>query len=350
MPVPSPATTIQTTAPVSRLSTIYRALDLTDDPFAHDPREGAFAATSVHESARTRLLAWINDASPADHQDGRLAVVTGDEGSGKTRLLTEIAHELASDPTVRIAVLPDDEALRTDAQILRGVLAAFGHPPAGRTGLELMTEIQDALAAIRESGRRPGILIDGADFSGSRLELTRNLLRDAAESGLWVVLFGQPDLSDRIARRRSLRGLLEMTVELEPLDTDDSRTLLAGRIAAMQAVAVAVKDGGRRSLFADDALDIVAGWAGGNARKLVLLAGECLVEVIARGKDVVDERIAHQVARELTDQAREQARAEVAAPYAEPAIQTKIPLFLEDGADEASSTTTSGRSRREKRR
>jgi type II secretory pathway predicted ATPase ExeA len=339
MPALSP-TMIQTTAPVPRLSTIYRALNLVDDPFAHDPRAGAFAATSVHATARTRLLAWIHDASPAAAQDGRLAVVTSEEGCGKTRLLGEITRDIATDPSVHVAVLPDDDDLRTDAQILRGILAALGHAPAGRTGLELMGEIQHALSAIRASGKRPGILIDGADFSGSRLELTRNLLRDAAESGLWVVLFGQPELRDRIARRRSLRGLLELTVELDSLSPADCRILLEGRIAAMQ------RDGEPRSLFDAGALGIVTGWSGGNAGKLVLLAGECLVEAIARGKDAVDERIAHQVARELTDQAREQARAEAASPYAEPAIQTKIPLLLDDAPVEASPATTPGRAKR----
>ncbi|HVL22876.1 MAG TPA: ATP-binding protein [Thermomicrobiales bacterium] len=187
-------------APVTRLATIYQALALADDPFARDPRAGAFAATSVHDAARTQLRAWI--ASDATGTDGRLGIVTGDPGTGRTRLLTELARELAADPAHHVAILPDDEAFRTDAQILRGILAAFGQTPTGRTGLELMREFDDTLAAIRSAGKRPGILIDGADFSGPRLELTRNLLRDGGASGLWVVLFGPPDLRDRIARRR----------------------------------------------------------------------------------------------------------------------------------------------------
>jgi type II secretory pathway predicted ATPase ExeA len=208
-----------------------------------------------------------------------------------------------------------------------------------------MGEVREALAAIRDAGRRPGILIDGADFSGSRLELTRNLLRDGGVSGLWIVLFGPKDLSDRIARRRSLRGLLDLTVPLDPLDAGDCRTLIEQRIAAMQA------NGGHRPLFDDDALAIATSWSGGNAAKLVHLAGECLVEAIARGQELVDERIAHQVARELTDQARAQARAEAASPFAEPAIQTKIPLLLDDADMDASSpATTTGRARRGRRR
>jgi type II secretory pathway predicted ATPase ExeA len=319
-------------APLPRLTTIYRVLDLVDDPFARDPRAGAFAATSVHASARDDLLRWISDEPAATA--GRLAIVTGEPGAGKTRLLAEVTAALATDDAQQVAILPDD-ALRTDAQILRGVLSALGHAPSGRTGLELMREIGEALGAIRAENRRPGIIIDGADFSGSRLELTRNLLREGAPHGLWIALFGQPDLRDRITRRRSLRGLLDLAIALGPLDVADCRTLVEARIAPMRRTP-------ERALFTIEALEIVASWSGGNAAKLVHLAGECLVEAIARGRDEVDATIAHIVARELTDQARAQARAE-ASPTSAPAIQTRIPIFTEDAL--ASSTTTTKRAR-----
>jgi len=343
MPAASPAFTSRNgSAPLSRLSTIFQALDLIDDPFPLDPRAGAFAPTSVHGPARAQLLTWA--AGESSGPDGRLGIVVGEQGSGKTRLLIELAEALAAEPAHAIALLPDDEAYRTDAQILRGILAAFGQVPVGRTGLELMAEFREALAAIEASGKRPGLLIDGADFSGSRLELTRNLLRDAGGNGLWILLLGQPDLRDRIARRRSLRGLLELTVELGPLDTGDCRTLVDHRVDAMR------RAGDHRPRFDDDAHAILAGWSHGNAGKVVHLAGECLVEAIARGAEIVDERIAHQVARELTDQARAQARAEAASPLAEPAIQTKIPLFLDDHLEVSSPATSSGRSGRGRRR
>jgi type II secretory pathway predicted ATPase ExeA len=332
--------------PLPRLTTIYRVLDLVDDPFARDPLAGAFAATSVHEAGRERLLRWIGEdaaapaAASAAAREGRLAIVTGEPGTGKTRLLAEVTAALASDDAQQVAILPDDDALRTDAQILRGILSALGHAPSGRTGLELMREIGEALGSIRAENRRPGIIIDGADFSGSRLELTRNLLRAGASHGLWIVLFGQPDLRDRVTRRRSLRGLLDLALDLGPLDADDCRTLIEARIAPLRRTP-------ERTLFTGEALEIVATWSGGNAGKLVHLAGECLVEAIARGRDMVDAAVAHLVARELTDQARAQARAET-SPGSEPAIQTRIPLFAEDAP--ASSTTTSGRARRGGRR
>lgn len=321
--------------PLPRLTTIYRVLGLADDPFARDPLAGAFAATSVHEAARDRLVRWIHETAV-----GPLAIVTGEPGTGKTRLLAEVSAALATDDARQVAVLPDDDALRTDAQILRGVLSALGHAPSGRTGLALMREIGEALGAVRAANRQPGIIIDGADFSGSRLELTHNLLRAGAPHGLWIVLLGQPDLRDRITRRRSLRGLLDLALDLGPLDAADCRTLIEARIAPMRRTP-------ERTLFTGEALEIVAAWSGGNAGKAIHLAGECLVEAIARGRDAVDATIAHLVARELTDQARTQARA-AASPSSEPAIQTRIPLFPDDAP--ASFATTSGRARRGGRR
>ena len=337
MPAMSPARTAPTNghAPLARLATIYRVLDLADDPFALDPAAGAFAPTTVHGTAHARLLDWITGRDAA----GRLAIVVGETGTGKTRLLAEVAAALADDPAHHVAILPDDDALRTDAQILRGILGALGHEPAGRTGLELMRGIADALAGIRDAGRAPGILIDGADFAGPRLELTRNLLRAGEPHGLRIVLFGLPDLRDRIQRRRSLRGLLDLTLELRPLDAADCRTLIESRVAPMRR-------GGQRALFTDNALETVTAWAAGTAAKLVHLAGECLVEAIARGRDEVDATIAHVVARELTDQARQQARAAAASPIGEPAIQTKIPLFLDEPAPAATSAGSGERGRR----
>src|SRR5690606_20245379 len=176
----------------------YRSLGLDRNPFVGS---GPLVDLPGQQSALAEIRGWVDAVSADRARDDRLAVLTGEPGMGRSRLLREIAGE-ASAP-----VIDPGKGNLTDAPLLRAMVDAFGGAATGRTGQDLRRATRLALADL-PAGTAPGLLIDDADFTGSRLELIRNVLRDGAEHGLWIVIAGQPDLADRVERRRSLKAIL----------------------------------------------------------------------------------------------------------------------------------------------
>jgi hypothetical protein len=314
---------------------VAEAFALTDDPFSLDIHGDIFVATSMHGPAREELRRWIVEMLDDPNRPDRLAVVTGEEGSGKSHLLTVIAREFASDARRRLIILPGPAGQRTDAQILRAILSALGADPTGRTGLELRREIQTALGAVDRAGLQLGLLIDGADFKGSHLELIRNLLRDAEGTGLWIVLFGTPDLQLRMSRRRSLRGLMGPAIPLRPLPGADLDMVLDERIDAVRT------DRTTMTLFPPDVRTTIRNWSDGNMAKLMRIAGACLLAAATQGNEAVTPEIARQAARDLTiDEANGVRPNSTTSSREGSVVQTQIPLLLDGPPPRLSSTTT----------
>lgn len=312
-----------------RLAAIYHTLDLTGDPFALDPLAGPVVPLVVFDEGRAALLAWLRRRG----ESPSLALITGSGGSGRTTLLAEVASDLTADPAITLHPVLLDDGKQTDVRLLRAIIHALGGEPAGRTGLELVNETRALVASSIRAGSQPVIVLDDAELGGSRLEILRSLLTPPEDAPvgyeLRMILTGERDLRDRLARRRTLADQIGCTVDLVPLDTNEVGVLVRSRIEGMREGSDSVaEDASPR--FAGDALAIVSEWSGGNPGAIIRLAGECLLEAIARGKRDVDAEIAHDVARELTDRARQVARAEAAAPYVLPAVQTKLALRLAD--------------------
>lgn len=321
-----------TDAAALRLATIYRAVGLRGNPFTADPGSGPFVAIPAHARAMETLLPWLT----GDTGSG-LGLVTGAVGSGRTRLMLHLGETLASRSGLAVAAVHGGEC-RTDAQLLRAIMVALGGEPTGRTGLELTNGIRALIDRNRERipGRQTVILIDDATFTGTRLEIMRTLLTSRSAPG--IVLFGPPELRERIGRRRSLAGSLQHAVPLEAMDREAVSRFLDERIVPLRL------EGDTRSadrpdrpdrLFTDDAVTVVANWSGGNPGALVRIAGECVLEAIASSQTIVDRAVAHRVARELTDRARQEARLAAAAPFAEAAVQTRLLLDLDTASGEA---------------
>lgn len=290
-----------------------RTLGLDRNPFTGP---GPRVAIPAHDEALGTIRGWIDGIAADPARPDRLAVLTGVAGSGRSRLL----HELVGTAQVPAAMpmIDPGKAGLTDAQLLRAIIDAFGGTTTGRTGMELRRDIRLALADLPDD-TVPGLLIDDADFSGARLELIRNVLRDGADAGLWIVLAGQPDLADRLARRRSFRALLGPMVTLGALTDDDARTLLRQRIDA------ATVERGTRPLLAPEAVDAMVAWAGDNPGRLLRLAEVSLLGALRQGMPTV-ERPAVQLAI-----AQLEGPSEPGATTRSGAIQAEIPLFGDSG-------------------
>ena len=320
---------VSSTRPVTELDTApaegLAALGLAHNPFAGT---GTFVPLGAQQSALREIDRWISTVSSDPARPDRLAVLTGQPGLGKSRLLREIAGTAPA--RVTMPVIDPGKGGLTDAQLLRAIIDAFGGTATGRTGMDLRRDIRLALADL-PTGTAPGLLIDDADFTGSRLELIRNVLRDGADLGLWIVLAGQPDLADRLTRRRSFRAILGPVVTMEALDADASADLLRTRIESVSSR--------RRSLVTPDALEMLVETAEGNPGRLLRIAELGLMAAARQGREELDRtsvQLAIQQMRALQD-----AGEGAIVPGA--VVQAEMPL-LAAGEPGGSSRTTTQRS------
>lgn len=312
-------------AAVRPAASIYSAIGLLDDPFPQDPQSGAYVVLGRQARVLSGVRDWLGSSGAGSPG---LAVITGEAGSGKTRLLEQLVLAIADDDRL-IGVMPDDGAHRTDAHLLRSAIVSLGGSPSGRTGLELTNEVRDILAAHRADSLPPVLLIDSAALTGSQLEILRGVLTvpgSAPEpTPVQIVLFGPPALPDRIARRRALAELTTHIATIPPLDAGEARTLLEGRVEAVRDPAA----GGAPSepFISEGALDILFAISGGIPGTLLAVAHAAVREAIATGR----RRVETMTAEAVTRMGREGASRE-------PAIQTRLSLPDMDDADAPGST------------
>lgn len=254
----------------------------------------SFVHTPVHGPAFDALVATL----AAHRRAPGLMLISGAPGTGKTALCGALHDRLDRSPHYAVGLIADAAAERGDVRLLRGMTAALGHAPSGRTGLDVLTELRALVATLDAEGgtgdeggeeRRTVLLIDNAQaLGGSQLEILRSLLGhpDASTAagptpapGPALVLFARPELRDRIARRRGLAGRLVADLTLAPLDRDGLAALLESHALP----------GGPP--FSAAALDALTTASGGIPDRALPLAAAARQAALGRGWEQVDERL-----------------------------------------------------------
>lgn len=261
----------------------YAPLGLERDPFSTTP-DLAFMAPGLGQTdAIARLGELVEERSG-------FGVVTGQHGLGKTLVRQTLARDTGADRAIALATLAAGMDSTTDVTFLRTVATALEAQAAGRTSLDLTTEIVNRLAELAGDGRWPVVLIDDAHLlTSTQLELVRTIAGGEEEANhATIVLFGEPELEERIARRKTLSKRLAMRHTLNPLNRRDAAGVLRHRLK----VAGLPPD---RELFTLRAEDRLLDRARGNPRDLIELAGRCLDEAVAIGVDTIDTTLVDRV-------------------------------------------------------
>ncbi|MGH2559688.1 MAG: ExeA family protein, partial [Thermomicrobiales bacterium] len=247
-----------------------------------DPR-GPFYRSLGQEDCYERLKLAV--------KRGRgLAVVIGDAGYGKTTIKQALLHEFRPDPGVAIGTVDDPRDCRTDVQFLRAVLGQFGVDASGRTGLDLTTEFLGYLETMRAARRMALLVIDeGQRLTGSQLEILRTFLsgEGPARSPIVIAIFAEPELEEKIGRKRNLAQRVGMEHRLNPLNRRDTAGLIAHRLAAAGHPA-----GNGRPPFTEEAIDLIHERSGGVPRAIVEISAGCVQEASRRHRDQVDGALA----------------------------------------------------------
>ena len=273
----------------------YRAYGLNREPFAPEPELAMMAPALGQTDALARLRqAAIGRAG--------LALVAGEHGIGKSMVRLAVARDLRIEPSIMLAELTEPAEWRTDVTFLRAIASAFGIDVAGRTTLDLTTDLQKGLGAVIEDDVWPLLIVDDAHrLTSSQIDLVRSLLGpDERAPRLSVMLFGAPEVEERIGRRQALTRHLAMRHTLNPLNALDAAGLLAFRLRL-----AGLEEGS--GLFSGDAIVQLIERSGGNPGALIALAAGAIDQGAATRKGTIDREMVVAVAQQLMpgDRARD---------------------------------------------
>jgi MSHA biogenesis protein MshM len=210
------------------------------------------------------------------HDEG-IVKVSGEVGSGKTMLCRVLMERLPD--TVTIVYLANPSLSRDDILYAIADELQLDIPDNSRTSM-VMRALQDRLIQSYGEGRQVVVLIDEAHaMPADTLEEIRLLsnLESNHSKLLQLVLFGQPELNDILARpdMRQLKERITHNFGLEPLVRDDIANYLDFRMRAA----------GYRgpSVFSLPALKLIAQSSLGLTRRINIIADKSLLAAFSAG-------------------------------------------------------------------
>ncbi len=198
---------------------------LTQTPFSLTPNTGFFFGLAPHVEALQVLQTALQTG------EGFIKV-TGEVGTGKTLICRKLINDLPS--PYRCAYLPNPyltpEELRWAVANELGLKFSPNVDQQQLTGL-----IQQQLLALSAHGHSIVLVLDEAqalpDESLEALRLFTNLETEQRKL-LQVVLFGQPELDERLGKKtfRQLRQRISFSYQLRPLTIDETQAYLNHRL------------------------------------------------------------------------------------------------------------------------
>ncbi|MEQ8659855.1 MAG: AAA family ATPase [Gammaproteobacteria bacterium] len=201
--------------------------------------------------------------------------VVGEVGSGKTMLCRMLERALPAECVIVYLANPS----LSPHEVLHAIAVELGLAPApGASRLALMQALQECLLARHAEGRRVVMFVEEAQaMPRDTLEEMRLLsnLETAREKLLQIVLFGQPELDDKLDDHaiRQLRERITHSFELAPFGAAETAAYVDARLAAC----------GYRgpTLFARGAIAALARHSRGLLRRINVLADKALLAAFA---------------------------------------------------------------------
>ena len=224
------------------------------------------------------------------HGEG-IVKVSGEVGSGKTMLCRMLAERLPAHVVTIFLANPS----YSREEILYAIAEELRLPLAGARPAQVLRELQERLIALYSEGRRAVLLVDEAHaMPAETLEEVRLLsnLEARRDKLLQIVLFGQPELDEMLARPqlRQLRDRITHAFRMRPLAREEVAAYLAFR---MRAAGYRGPD-----VFTAGAVELIARASEGLTRRIHVLADKALLAAFVRDLHVVTPR---EVRRAIAD-------------------------------------------------
>ena len=245
-------------------------------PFENVPDPRFLYLSQSHEEALSRLLYAARMVKGG-------AMLSGEVGCGKTTLAKACIQELSVDKfDMALVVNPRLEPV----EFLQEVLYQFGITDVPDSKIKCLRSLNDKMTRNRKDGKETLLLVDEAQLVPElSLEEIRLLLNAQVEDRflITVLLFGQPELKDRIRNLPQLDQRIPIKFHLPPFDPEDSRKYIHFRQK---------KAGREKSAFDQEAVERVFEHTRGVARKINNLCDLALLVGYSRGEKMINANIA----------------------------------------------------------
>ncbi len=206
--------------------------------------------------------------------------ISGEVGTGKTMLCRTFMKGLRDDE--QVVYIPNPHLMPT---MLRVAVARELDVPADSQLDQnlLMTRIQERLIELARDGKRVIVCLDEAqampDETLEALRLLTNLETERSKL-LQVVLFGQPELEDKLAKPelRQVRQRIAWSYRLTPYDRDELEAYVGHRLRT-----AGYRGDRDQHLFTPAALDVLDSTSGGIPRLINVIGHKALMLAYGRG-------------------------------------------------------------------
>lgn len=229
-------------------------------PFENVPDPRFYVPSAKHEAAKQRILYGI-------HTRKGIVMLTGEIGSGKTLMSRSLIQSLpCSRYEIGLVANPSISA----CEFLGEILFQFGLEPTGAKA-EQLRRLNEQLLANYHRGIDTILVVDEAqtiehDHLFEELRLLSNFqLNDRFL--LTLVLLGQPELRERIARIPQLAQRVAIQYHIERFSRRETKAYILGRLAAA---------GCHREIFSPGAIRLIYNRTAGVCRLINSLCDLCL--------------------------------------------------------------------------
>jgi general secretion pathway protein A len=200
---------------------------LNEKPFAITPDPRYLFMSERHAEALAHLLYGINEA-------GGFIQLTGEVGTGKTTVVRSLLERMPKHAEVAVILNPQLKPVEFLLTICEE-LGIFVRDDDVNSAKELVDVLNRRLLDAHAKGRRVVVIVDEAqNLSPETLEQVRLLtnLETASQKLLQIILIGQPELRDVLARNelRQLAQRITGRYHLNPLSKDETIAYVRHRL------------------------------------------------------------------------------------------------------------------------
>jgi general secretion pathway protein A len=261
---------------------------LREPPFSISPDPRFVFLSDRHRDALAHLLYGVGQGS-----SGGFVQLTGEVGTGKTTLCRLLLEQLPENTRVALILNP----MLSPIELLEAIGKELHIPLRGKQGHQkrLIDALNVYLLQAYAEGLRVVLIIDEAqNLSAEALEQVRLLtnLETNTQKLLQIILLGQPELRDLLARRdlRQLSQRITARFHLTPLNESETQQYLRHRYAVA---------GGPQFPFAADAIRALFQYSKGIPRLLNIIADRALLAAYVHENKTVDKKLITLAAKEI---------------------------------------------------
>jgi len=266
----------------------HRYFGLNEAPFsiAVDPRY--LFMSQRHKDALAHLLYGVGVG-------GGFIMLTGEVGTGKTTVNRCVLEQLPETTDIALVLNPALNAVELLATVCDELGITYNE---GEQSLKVLTDkLHQFLLANHGRGHNTVLLIDEAQhLTFEVLEQIRLLtnLETNNKKLLQIILVGQPELQDLLARRelRQLSQRITARFQLKPLNLMETQAYINHRLQVAGLPA-------GQELFPLKAVKEIHKISGGIPRLINLLCDRTLLGTYGQNKNVVDVAMVRQAAKEV---------------------------------------------------